>query len=71
LKWSTTGEIIVSTQIEEEYGQSAFSSFLLTVVMQRNTAYELKKLMPAELRQVDTTVIRCPFPEWYYENEID
>ncbi len=45
--------------------------FLITDATHRTTKYELKKLSPGELRQIDAGLIKFPFPDWYYENQID
>ena len=45
--------------------------FLLTDATHRTTKYQLKKLSPGELLGIDSALIKFPFPDWYYENQID
>lgn len=45
--------------------------FLITDLNKRTTAYQLKVLSEYDLKRLDTTVIKPPYPEWYYESQID
>lgn len=45
--------------------------FLTKPIANCKTAYQLKKLSKFDLARVDTTAITSPYPEWYYENQID
>jgi len=45
--------------------------FLITDLHKRTTSYQLKELSEHDLKRLDTTVITPPYPEWYYESQID
>ncbi|MFC0776026.1 hypothetical protein [Terrimonas alba] len=45
--------------------------FLITQIGRRKTVYQLKNLSTFDLERIDTTVVRSPYPDWYYENQID
>lgn len=45
--------------------------FLVTGLEKRTTTYRLRKLSEEELKRVDSDVLKTPFKNWYYENQID
>ena len=45
--------------------------FLMTDLNHRKTDYILKELSEHDLKRIDTTLIKAPYPEWYYESQID
>ena len=45
--------------------------FLITDLNHRKTEYILKELSEHDRKRIDTTLIKAPYPEWYYENQID
>lgn len=67
----TARKVLQILQSEKTYFDDLSGQFLATPLQNRNTSYELRKSAESDLRHVDTVVIQHPFPDWYYENQID
>lgn len=68
---TSTNKFLKLLEEKEVYFDDLTGQFLLTPLQKRSTAYELKRLTVADLKHIDTVVIKHPFPDWYYENQID
>lgn len=45
--------------------------FLIKPAKLRDVKYQIKELSAFDLERIDTSVITSPYPDWYYENQID
>jgi hypothetical protein len=45
--------------------------FLITELDKRVTSYQLKELSEIDIKRIDTTLIKPPYPDWYYESQIE
>lgn len=46
-------------------------TFVVTPPNRRKTAYQLKELSPFDLEQASADTLEVPYPDWYYDNQLD